>query len=187
MDADVGDGDTGSGVSRACKEILLNLRCLDFSFNLKSCAVALGEIIANSFGGTSGPLYGSFLSNASLVLKNSGNTIQDFAAAFEKGVQGVQALGKCNVGDRTMYDVLVPVSKLLQQLTLHNNLTSSEISQQVVDEARKAADYTMNLRATKGRTRYLGGKEIGKKDPGCELVFEWIHLLNERLRKDAKL
>ena len=55
-------GDTGMGVARACTEVLKYLDGLDFSNDLKGSLISIGQIWANSFGGSSGPLYGIFLS-----------------------------------------------------------------------------------------------------------------------------
>lgn len=33
------------------------------------------------------------------------------------------------------------------------------------------------LKAKKGRSRYLGGKEIAKKEPGCELISKIVELM----------
>ncbi len=46
--------------------------------------------------------------------------------------------------------------------------------QTLVTTAVQAAEAASQLRAKKGRSRYLAGKEIGKRDPGCQLVVEWL-------------
>ena len=50
------------GVARACTEVLKYLDGLDFSNDLRGSLISIGQIWANSFGGSSGPLYGIFLS-----------------------------------------------------------------------------------------------------------------------------
>ncbi len=69
LDSEVGDGDTGSGLARACREILLYIDHLDFSLALRRSTVQLGYLIANSFAGSSGPLYGTFFTHAAQHLK----------------------------------------------------------------------------------------------------------------------
>ncbi|EGR27676.1 hypothetical protein IMG5_191210 [Ichthyophthirius multifiliis] len=70
LDAQVGDGDTGTGVTRASLACLSILKHLNFEKEAKKCFARLGEEIAGAFGGTCGPLYGVFLSSASLCLKD---------------------------------------------------------------------------------------------------------------------
>jgi len=64
LDAEVGDGDTGEGVARSATACLEIMDYLDLENNLSENLAVLGEKIADSFGGTSGPLYGVFLSTA---------------------------------------------------------------------------------------------------------------------------
>jgi hypothetical protein len=40
-----------------------------------------------------------------------------------------------------------------------------------------------SIRAKRGRSSYLQGKEIGYKEPGCELVKMWITFLIKELNK----
>ena len=92
-----------------------SLNCLDFTHNLRESVIAIGQIVANSCGGSSGPLYGVFLCNAAMILKDQGNTTEDFQKALEAGTEGVANLGKVKVGERTMYDVLYFVSEKFKQ------------------------------------------------------------------------
>lgn len=62
LDSIVGDGDTGTGLARACYSVLQKLNFLQFDDDFAKSVASLGEIISESFGGTSGPLYGNFLS-----------------------------------------------------------------------------------------------------------------------------
>lgn len=49
-------------------------------------------------------------------------------------------------------------------------------------EARRASDEAAQLPAKFGRSRYMGGKEIGKPDPGCELIVTWINEIAQVLK-----
>lgn len=62
MDSKVGDGDLGEGVNRAAKSILPLLDCLDFDNNFSNSIIKLADVFSDSFAGTSGPLWGVFLS-----------------------------------------------------------------------------------------------------------------------------
>jgi len=108
LDALSGDGDMGIGVKKSADSVLLVLDCLDFSESLVDSMTQLGQIVAKAFGGTSGPLYGSFLISAAGCLNNrlSENDLSNWQNAFTTGVEMIQRLGRAQVGDRTMVDVL---------------------------------------------------------------------------------
>mmetsp|Transcript_45768 Transcript_45768/g.38554 ORF Transcript_45768/g.38554 Transcript_45768/m.38554 type:complete len:84 (+) Transcript_45768:1244-1495(+) len=83
MDALVGDGDIGIGASRASKMVLANIDKLDFQNNLAQSVVKISDLWSDGFGGSSGPLWNSFLTSASTMLKASlaENTAENWASA----------------------------------------------------------------------------------------------------------
>ncbi|MGC8035573.1 DAK2 domain-containing protein, partial [Salmonella enterica] len=70
-----------------------------------------------------------------------------FAKAFSDGVDGVIMRGKAQIGDKTMVDVLLPVSEALK-----NELDFDEILK-IAEEKMEA---TKDIKARKGRAAYLG-------------------------------
>lgn len=114
-------------------------------------------------------MYGVFFSTAAKHLKNNidENGLKEFQEAFKSGTQAIMDLGKASLGDRTMIDVLLPVSDTLSGLT--------EFSKKLIEETiSKSLDTVKSLKAKKGRSRYQDGKEIGLPDPGCELAAIWL-------------
>ena len=174
MDARVGDGDTGTGVAAASRAVL---DLLPWDDRLPESVAALGTVIAEAFGGTCGPLYNAFLGAAAAALPSHARLagIEHFCAAFKKGAEAVEAVGGAKLGERTMCDVLHPVAVAFhQQLGKRPAVTPKEVCGELVRVARLAADGVRSMRATKGRSRYLAGKEVGEADPGSELVVAWL-------------
>lgn len=68
MDAKVGDGDLGIGAARASKLVLAILDKLDLQNNLAASMMKMSDVWSDGFGGSSGPLWGSFLSKAAANL-----------------------------------------------------------------------------------------------------------------------
>lgn len=68
MDAKVGDGDLGIGAARACKLVLAVINHLDFQNNLSQSVMKMSDVWSDGFGGSSGPLWGSFFSRAAAKL-----------------------------------------------------------------------------------------------------------------------
>lgn len=185
MDAAVGDGDTGFGVARAAKRVLSVVGTLPLDYDSLPQSLALiGRLVADAFAGSTGPLYGAFLIAAAESLQVSRKTnlasLAAAATAFVAGTAAVGELGRACLGERTMMDVLIPVGDYVMSRR-DDNAGFVNLIEGAAIEAEKAAKKARMLQATKGRSRYMGGKEIGLEDPGCELVALWLRLLHEAL------
>ena len=67
-DADVGDGDLGIGAARACSLVQKELNSLNFKDDLKGAVLKLADVFSDGFGGSSGPLWGSFIAAGASAL-----------------------------------------------------------------------------------------------------------------------
>ena len=85
---------------------------------------------------------------------------------FAQGVEAVKQRGKADVGEKTMMDVLIPVSNCLQK-GLEENRDKSEILNEAIEVAEKGMLSTKDLSATKGRASFLGERAKGHIDPGA--------------------
>lgn len=168
LDAAVGDGDLGANVALCSAEILEALKGMDFEKKMASSIRKIGEIVSAHFGGTSGAIYSIFLLESSLALKETGNGAKEWIEGLRKGVEGVKRIGGAVEGDRTCLDVLVPV---LREAEI---IMEGKSTKKLEEAARDAEEKARTLGAKKGRSRYLAGKEIGLKDPGCCLALIWL-------------
>lgn len=177
IDSLVGDGDLGSGVSRACHEILDRIQYLDLLNNFKQSFKSIGDTIGRSFGGTSGPLYSIFFIKGSNFLEDLeiNNKIDNYLRAFIEGVSYIQKIGRGNIGERTMLDVLIPLSVYFESILKEKEKSFDfDYLIKLLDEKIK---HVKTLKAIRGRSSYLQGKEIGYCEPGCELVKIWMLFL----------
>jgi dihydroxyacetone kinase-like protein len=89
-----------------------------------------------------------------------------YTEAWHKGIQGIQARGKAELGDKTMLDALVPGVEALEKAS---DLDSG------LREAAAAAESgmrdTIPLVARKGRASYLGERSKDHQDPGATSTF----------------
>jgi phosphoenolpyruvate---glycerone phosphotransferase subunit DhaL len=92
---------------------------------------------------------------------------RQFAAAFASGVEAIKQRGKADVGEKTMLDVLIPVSRLLLRLT-DEDAALAEVCAQLKDEATRNMLATKDMIASKGRAVFLGERALGHVDPGCK-------------------
>ena len=137
--------------------------------------------LISSIGGASGPLYGTFFLQASMVLKEKKElTLEDLKASFENGLKGVKSRGRANLGEKTMIDVLEPVVTTLTT-AVEQNLTISEALTNMLEAAEKGMKSTINMLATKGRASYLGERSVGHQDPGATSSYFIVKALKESI------
>ncbi len=160
LDQAIGDGDHGINLKRgfdAIKEQKSELIELPLGKALQSAGMKL----VMSVGGASGPLYGSLLMAMGKSMPDNPNTAE-ISKAFEAGVEAVKARGKSDVGQKTMLDVLIPLSEYFSA-----NVNNVDICANMIDQAQLLLESTREMQAKKGRASFLGERSIGHLDPGA--------------------
>jgi dihydroxyacetone kinase-like protein len=92
---------------------------------------------------------------------------RQFAEAFALGVDAIRRRGNADVGEKTMLDVLIPISRLLLALA-DEDTPLNELCAQLKAESTRRMLATKDMIATKGRASFLGERAIGHIDPGCK-------------------
>ena len=178
LDKKVGDGDIGTGLFNAMTKVLPNLQYLDLDEDFINSIKKIGEDIGAGYGGTSGPLYMSFLLRASdfLEKKFSDNKIKNYINAFKYGTEMISKVGKAQKGDRTMLDYLIPMSDLFEKV---DNI--GDLKKVFNDNKDKLLNEVKQLKSKRGRASYYDGKEVGLDEPGCVLVNMWLEYILSKL------
>jgi phosphoenolpyruvate---glycerone phosphotransferase subunit DhaL len=166
LDTAIGDGDHGTNMNRGMTKAVEKLEAAeqaDPGTVLKTVAMAL----VSSVGGAAGPLYGTlFLQMGGALAGQSEVDLAGYAAAWRKGLEGVQARGKAQPGDKTMVDALIPGVEALEAASdLDGGLRAAA---QAAEEGMKA---TTPLIARKGRASYLGERSKDHQDPGATSTY----------------
>jgi dihydroxyacetone kinase-like protein len=166
LDTAIGDGDHGTNMDRGMQKALEKLRAseqADPGTVLKTVAMAL----VSSVGGAAGPLYGTlFLQMSTAMSGQSEVDVAGFAAAWRKGLEGVQSRGKAAPEDKTMVDALLPAVEALEKASdLDDGLRAAA---QAAEQGMKA---TTPLMARKGRASYLGERSQNHQDPGATSTY----------------
>lgn len=156
LDAQSGDGDTGStlaGAARALKEAIPRLPLAD----LTQLYRAIGLELSQTMGGSSGVLLAIFFSAAGDAASSGQSNVQ----ALKNGLARVQEVGGAHLGDRTMIDALTPALEALPESFVA-----------AAKAARAGADHTAQiLKAKAGRASYISEDRLsGHNDPGAEAV-----------------
>lgn len=183
LDQAIGDGDHVFNMRRGIQAILE----IDEALVPLKPGEALNKIamtLLSSIGGAAGPLFASmFMGMAKVPGSDDIHDNKTVAKMFSSGVELVKQRGKADVGDKTMLDVLIPVSNLFSELVEKSDLPKNEILKQLMAEAERGMLSTKDIVATKGRASYLGERAKGHLDPGaksCQLIIFTIcdYLMN---------
>jgi dihydroxyacetone kinase-like protein len=172
LDSAIGDADHGINMDRgfsAVRELLPTLREGQAGPLFKQ----VGRTLISTVGGASGPLYGTFFLRLGTALGETDEVAPgDLARGVRAGLDGIVALGKANLDDKTMVDAMTPAVEALEagaETDLGAALAAA------ADAAAAGRDRITPLVARKGRASYLGERSAGHQDPGATsatLLFE---------------
>ena len=167
LDAAVGDGDHGINMDRGMSAVLAKLDAATEEQDIGALLKTVGMTLVSTVGGAGGPLYGTlFLQMGTAVSGKDQLDPDDWAAALEAGIAGVQARGKAEPGDKTMIDALIPGRGALKS-ALAEGASFEDALRQSADAAGQGMRDTIPLVARKGRASYLGERSAGHQDPGA--------------------
>ena len=166
LDQEIGDGDHIFNVQRGIKlviELEPTIKDLIMSKALNQIAMK----VLSGIGGSSGALFGTlFMTMAKGDAIDEGVDYKKAIEIFAEGVEAVKQRGKADVGEKTMMDVLIPVSNCLKK-GVEDDKDLKEILKEAIEIAEKGMFSTKDLLATKGRAAFLGERAKGHIDPGA--------------------
>lgn len=160
LDAQVGDGDTGSTFAAGARQI--QRECTDNQLPLNALPDLLavtGERLATVMGGSSGVLMAIFFTAAAQQLAEG----DALPAALQQGLEKMKQYGGAQPGDRTLIDALQPAIEVL---------VAGKSLAEAADAAQQGSDATASMgKAKAGRSSYLNSANLnGVSDPGAVAV-----------------
>ena len=170
LDSPIGDSDHGVNMDRGFTTVLDKLPTVadkDIGTILKT----VGMTLVSTVGGASGPLYGTAFIRAGMALADRYElTPAEVVVALEAALEGIQARGKAQRGEKTMIDAIGPGVDVLKEAQANGEDFVSAMRRSVaaVEEGMKS---TIPMLATKGCASYLGQRSIGHQDPGATSSF----------------
>ncbi|HMC49804.1 MAG TPA: dihydroxyacetone kinase subunit DhaL [Solirubrobacterales bacterium] len=166
LDSAIGDGDHGINMQRGMSAVLGKVDAGEES-DIGALLKTVGMTLVSTVGGAGGPLYGTLFMQMGMAVSGKEElSPDDWAAALEAAVTGVQARGKAEPGDKTMIDALIPGRDALKA-ALAEGATFEDALRQSADAADQGMRDTVPLVARKGRASYLGERSAGHQDPGA--------------------
>jgi dihydroxyacetone kinase-like protein len=167
LDAAIGDADHGINMQRGMSAVLAKVDAQTSEQDVGALLKTVGMTLVSTVGGAGGPLYGTlFLQMGTAVSGKSELSPDDWAAALDAGIAGVETRGKAEPGDKTMIDALVPARDALKE-ALGGGATFADALKQSAAAAERGMRDTIPLVARKGRASYLGERSAGHQDPGA--------------------
>ena len=176
LDSAIGDADHGINMDRgmtAVREHLPTLRDGQAGALFKQ----VGRTLISTVGGASGPLYGTFFLRLGTALGEAEEIAPaDLARGLRAGLDGIVALGKASLGDKTLVDAMTPAVEAVEagaEADLAAALTAA------AEAAAAGRDRITPLVARKGRASYLGERSANHQDPGATSATIMLEALRD--------
>ncbi|XP_051049901.1 triokinase/FMN cyclase [Phodopus roborovskii] len=183
LDRAAGDGDCGITHSHAAKAIQGWLKEGPVLTSPAQVLSKLSVLLLERMGGSSGALYGLFLTAAAQPLKAK-TDLPTWSAAMDAGLAAMQKYGKAAPGDRTMLDSLWAAG---QELQAWKNPGASflPVLTKAVKSAEAAAEATKNMEAGAGRASYISSARLDQPDPGAVAAAAILRAILEVLQSQG--
>lgn len=165
LDAALGDGDHGTGISTAFEAAVESIAALEEP-SLSDVWMTAARVLMNRMGGASGALFGTFfLKGVGLVKGRECLGKADMDAVLAAGLAGVKQRGRAAVGDKTMVDALQPA---VESFCAAEDLAAAWGA--AASAAQLGAEATKPLLARQGRAKFIGERAIGRQDAGATTI-----------------
>ena len=183
LDSAIGDADHGINIDRGMQAAVAKLDGLEAD-DVGTLLKTVGMTLVSTVGGAGGPLYGTlFLQMGNATAQKNELTPEDWQAALDAGLQGVQMRGKAEPGDKTMIDALLPARDALAA-ALAEGASFPEALRRSAAAAEDGMRATVPLVAKKGRASYLGERSAGHQDPGATSTWLLVRTAAETWATD---
>ena len=168
LDALAGDGDFGNSLAAGFRVIEADMPTLDKS-TINGWLLKISMIISKHTGGSSGPLWGTAFMRAAMIAKDKTVlTLEDLEKIVQAAIEGIQARGGAQPGDKTLIDSLIPVRDAIAKHKADGD--TSAALRDAANAAEQAAETAKSWVAKRGRQQFTGDRSSGKPDPGMVAI-----------------
>ncbi len=170
LDTEIGDGDHGFSLAKGFRSLndkLGEYASLDTGEMLKKCGFELIKTV----GGAAGAVFGTFFTGQAVyyndnLKKKDILLLSDFSGMLSEALSQVKKRGGAQPGDKTMVDALEPAVEALASAA-ESGAGFSEAFHKAAEAAEAGAEKTRDMVAKKGRSKNVGERGLGYKDPGA--------------------
>lgn len=184
LDAVVGDGDFGYSLARGFENVLAGWDDVDRT-DIGTFLKKIGMVVTARIGGTSGPIWGTAFLRAGMTAGATDTlTGEQVVAMLRAAVEGIKARGQADVGDKTLLDVLVPVTDRLEAEVTAGSDAGTALAAMAAT-AQESAEATVDMVARRGRASYTGERSRGSVDAGAMGVAVILGRVNEAWQREG--
>ena len=170
LDGLAGDGDFGTSLATGFRVIQNDWDTIDKA-DIGTMLLKISMLVSKHVGGSSGPIWGTGFMKAAIPSRGKESvTLQELADMLGVAVEGIQARGGAQLGDKTLLDALIPVHEKLKQHAAGGNADLGACLKDCADAADEAIDATRNLEARRGRASQVGERSADTPDPGIVAI-----------------
>jgi dihydroxyacetone kinase len=168
IDAVAGDGDHGIGMQRGARAAVEAAEAALADGAGAGTVLTVGaDAWSDRAGGTSGALWGLGLRALGSALGNQGRPDARLVSeGITAALRSIQQVGKAEIGDKTLVDVLAPAGDALSSAATEGQRLGAAFAA-AAEVADKAAQATAELLPKIGRARPLAEKSLGTPDAGA--------------------
>ena len=182
LDQAIGDGDHGLNMRRGALAIQAKLGDMA-GLSLNESLRMMGMTCMSTIGGSSGPVFGTLLVTLGKELPDP-PTAPALALALDASIKALTRLGKAEVGQKTLLDVLDPVRIVLGDGDGGGDIGGDGLLARVRQCGFDSAQATAQMAAIKGRASFLGERALGHVDPGSRSMALIIGSVCDGLQND---
>lgn len=182
LDSATGDGDLGITVDRGFQAIE---KVLDVDHNnIGQLLIKSGMEFNNSAGSTMGALFGMALMRAGKRVGDINKLdLSDYYQLISCAEESIREKGKSQVGDKTMLDALAPACNSIKD-SLENQDSTEDALRKAYLAAEDGSEKTKTMKASSGRSRWLGERTIGHPDPGAVFISLIMKTIYENYKNE---
>ena len=180
LDREIGDADHGVNMARGFAAVVEKVP--EDESDIGAALKKTGMTLLSTVGGASGPLYGTaYMEAAKVFAGKTAVSPEDFKAALEAAIAGIQKRGKAVKGEKTMLDALMPAYDAFSE-KVDAGADLIEALDAACAAAAEGVEYTKTIAATKGRASYLGQRSVGHQDPGATSATMTLESIRDFLK-----
>jgi phosphoenolpyruvate---glycerone phosphotransferase subunit DhaL len=171
LDEAIGDGDHGTNLARAFGVVAAAKGQLA-KLSLGEALQRVSRTLADETGGASGRLYGALFRGMGEAAPGHAPTAGELVGMLQAGIDAVQAESGAKKGDKTLLDVLIPVSQSLRSLVEQGR--TDQLGARALATAAHGLHATTHMEAKHGAAADLGPASVNRLDPGacsCALLI----------------
>jgi len=170
VDAQIGDGDHGTGMALGLSKAKEQLLAKDPK-TINDCFTTVGMSMISSMGGASGVVFGTMFSAGVKGLPPTEEIgLNELAFIMKGSLKAVMERGKARIGDKTMVDAFSPAVAALIA-AVESGASLKEGLSAAAEAARLGVESTIPLVARHGRAKSLMERAIGHQDAGATSVY----------------